>query len=174
MNQEHESTQSRSDDNQEQANHKKSELYRDLCVIRYGQFNKRRDFEFKLNISIWTVLAVIIGFIYNRAAQPNVAAPEIIIVSGIILLFVLYVILMWNLHKANHIDLSLAILAGELSEKFAGIEKIMAEKAKLGTWENSKTVFMSDNKKWTKKNFLLEISITFILAVLGITLAFRI
>lgn len=38
----------------------KMKLYTDLSSIRFTQFNKRRDFEFLINFSIWTILAIII------------------------------------------------------------------------------------------------------------------
>jgi hypothetical protein len=148
----------------------KYSLYLEIAKIRFGQFNKRRDFEFKLNALVWTVLLLVIGFVYRTDRTSITGIYECLIVTGIVGITVLYILWMYDLHKANHLDLSMAILSIENSELSAGIDanNLIPVEAGFGSWRESKTAFSPDN--WIKKYFYFESIAVIILAMVGIIL----
>ncbi len=150
-------------------NQDKSALYLELSKVRFTQFNKRRDFEFKLNISVWTVLAIIIGFLYQHGTPGDVGTKEIIVVSGLVGVFILYAFWMFYIHKENQTDKSLAFLSAERAERFQEIREkdLIFRPSPLPA---SNTDFNKDY--WgNKKYFILQILITLVLATVGAVLA---
>jgi hypothetical protein len=152
------------------ANKEGIDLYLEMSSLRFTQFNKRRDFEFKMNLSVWTVLAIVVGFMYRTGPAPGTGLRECFVIVGVLVLVVLYAIWMYNIHKANHSDFSVAVLAMERAERLLGTHEycLLASEAGLGSWASSTSGFKPE--KPNLKYFYLEVLTTVFLSILGILL----
>lgn len=68
----------------------------ELAKMNWGQFNKRRDFQWKVNFSLWSIIGVIIGF-FATTGNPideNISGTVLRIVTHI---FILSLYIYWRI-----------------------------------------------------------------------------
>jgi hypothetical protein len=100
----------------------KMNCYLKLAEIRWGQFNKRRDFEWKVNFGLWAAL----GFIIGLGLKGDYTSPPINVVGqGAFILMhslilIAYLIYIHGLNFANQNDRRAAFECQDRAESFAG------------------------------------------------------
>ena len=76
----------------------------ELAKIYWGQFNKRRDFQWKVNLSFWGVIALVIGFCVTEGVNESVAESEGLRYLSHGLIFLTYVYWRIGLERSNSIE----------------------------------------------------------------------
>ena len=76
----------------------------ELAKIYWGQFNKRRDLQWKVNLSFWGVIALVIGFCVTEGVNESVAESENLRYLSHLLIFLTYTYWRIGLERSNSID----------------------------------------------------------------------
>ena len=71
-----------------------------LCDIAWRQFNLRRDYEFKVTLSLWTALALAVAGV-ARASKP-LTIPMLAMVAICVTLFSLHTLWCWGIGQAQN------------------------------------------------------------------------
>ena len=97
----------------------------ELAKIYWGQFNKRRDLQWKVNLSFWGVIALVIGFCVTEGVNESVAESENLRYLSHLLIFLTYTYWRIGLERSNSIDKNRAVehMDELLSDNFVYKEK---------------------------------------------------
>lgn len=76
----------------------------ELAKIYWSQYDKRRDFQWKVNLSFWGTIAIVIGFCITEGVKVSVADSELLRYVTHGLIFLTYTYWRIGLERSNSID----------------------------------------------------------------------
>jgi formate hydrogenlyase subunit 4 len=98
-------------------NQEKFEGSVELAKMGFDRFNKRRDFEMKINWGVWTVLAIMIGFGIAGERSDQLKVNGAVFLLTHLFAFSAYGIWMAGLQCSNKVDQRFAFFYEDMAER---------------------------------------------------------
>ena len=141
--------------------------YEALDVLRkssWESFDKRRAFEWKVCIALWTALATFIGIMITNGHNDPPCYEKIVAISAFGFIVISHLFWLIGLHRANQIDKKISF------KLFDAMLKIINEKHSKDTKEYIEEFKNKDNQIIKLWNIQFQFIMTLILVVISILL----
>jgi hypothetical protein len=137
-----------------------------LFDVAWRQFNLRRDFEFKVTLTLWTALAIGIAGVWNVSHLAAISIPPKEMLPIAIILFALHALWCWGIGQAQNGDRRIAI----------GYERTLHELSRTSFDEATKKQLKSLQrrmgllKNWT---YIFQLGVTGLLLSILVIASYR-
>jgi hypothetical protein len=137
-----------------------------LFDLAWRQFNLRRDFEFKVTLTLWTALAIGIAGVLNVSHLAAISIPLREMLPVAMILFALHALWCWGIGQAQNGDRRIAI----------GYERTLHELSQTSFDDVTKKQLLSLQrrmgllKNWT---YIFQLGVTGMLLAILVISSFR-